>query len=162
VGAWNYLGTIAYTTRRYADAESYFRKALEKDPDSYSPLVNLGGALLALDRTEESLEVNRKAVRAKPDDPLAQSQLGMSYYYLGRYEEAESHLKQAKSLDAGHFTLPQILLASIYERRRDPEAAIRELEDFLKRHPDSDRAPAVRIKIDALRLESTKKDPLPG
>jgi len=45
--AWNYLGTLAYQTKQYQQAEEYFRAALNRDPEAYSPLVNLGGALLA-------------------------------------------------------------------------------------------------------------------
>jgi Flp pilus assembly protein TadD len=161
VEGWNHLGTIAYATRNYAQAERYFRTALEHDPGAYSPTVNLGGALLALGRVEESLDFNRRAVQMKPDDPLAQSQLGMSYYFLGRYDAAESSLKQAKALDPGHFTLPQLLLASILERNANLPGAIRELEDFLKHHPDSERAPSVQMQVERLRarLRDTKAPP---
>lgn len=149
--AWNRLGIIAYQSRRYQEAEEYFRKALEQEPGSFPPLVNLGGALLSLGRFGEALEVNRRAARMKPDDPLAQSQLGMSYYMLEEYDRAEAALRLAKTLDPGHFTLPQLLLADIYERRKDLEAAALELESFLKLHPDSPRAPEVRARIETLR-----------
>lgn len=148
---WNRLGTIAYQSRRYDEAEEHFRKALEQEPGSFPPLVNLGGALLSLGRIGESLEVNLRAARMKPDDPLAQSQLGMSYYMLEDYERAEAALKLAKTLDPGHFTLPQLLLADIYERRNNLEAAVLELESFLKLHPDSPRVPDVRARLDGLR-----------
>lgn len=162
VEGWNHLGTIAYTTRNYADAEKYFRTALEHGPDAYSPTVNLGGALLSLGRIEESLDLNRRAVRMRPDDPLAQSQLGMSYYFLGRYDEAESSFKQAKALDPAHFTLPQLLLAAILERKGNFTGAIEELEDFLRYHPDSDRAPSVRKQIEGLRVRMPGAKAQPG
>ncbi len=153
VGAWNHLGTVAYTSRRHEDAERYFRIALSKDPGAYEPLVNLGGTLLALDRVAESTEINQQAVRMRPDDPLAHSQLGQSYYFSGEFEQAEVQLRHARSLDPGHFTLPQLLLAAIYERRGDYRGVIRELEDFLTLHPDSERAPLVRERLDAARRQ---------
>lgn len=156
VECWNHLGTIAYTTRKYAEAEKYFRIALEHDAGAYSPTVNLGGTLLSSGRFEESLDLNRQAVRMMPDDALAQSQLGMSYYFLGRYDEAESNLKQAKALDPAHFTLPQLLLAAIFERKGNLPGAVEELEDFLRRHPDSDRAPSVRSEVESLRARLKK------
>jgi tetratricopeptide (TPR) repeat protein len=159
--AWNHLGTIAYLTRKYEEAEKYFRKALEQEPEAFAPLVNLGGTLLSLQRIEEALDVNQHAVRLKPDEPLAQSQLGMSYYYLGRYDQAEASLKQAKSLDPGHFTMPQLFLAEIYERTKNVPAAIRELESFLKLHPDSPRAPSIRGKLEALRKSQADHRPPP-
>jgi len=151
VEAWNFLGTIAYTSRRYRDAETYFRQALEQDADAYSPLVNLGGALLSLGRFDEALPLNQRAVSMRPDDPLAHSQLGQNYYFLGRYDDAEPPLRRAKALDPGHFTFPQIVLAAIYERRNDMPSVIRELEDFLQRHPDSDRADPMRIKLKQIK-----------
>ena len=74
--AWNHLGTIAYQSGEYETAEKHFREALRHDPDSYAPLVNLGGALLSLNRVEEALTINLEAVKERPDDALAHSQLG--------------------------------------------------------------------------------------
>jgi tetratricopeptide (TPR) repeat protein len=142
--AWNQLGTIAYQTRDYPQAETYFREALKQDPEAYAPLVNLGGALLALNRFEESLEINRAAVKATPGDALAHSQLGKSCFYLGRLDEAETHLKRAKALDAAHFSYPQVYLIEIYARRNQISASIAEMEEFLRLHPDSEWAPRIR------------------
>lgn len=124
--AWNYLGTISFQAGAFPDAERYFREALKHDGNAFDPLVNLGGTLLALRRYEGSLTVNLQAVKARPNDALAQSQLGQSYFYLGQLEEAETHLKQAKALDPAHFSLPQIVLAAIYRRRGNYAAAIKE------------------------------------
>lgn len=134
--AWNRLGTLAYMNQHFAEAEGFFRKSLECDPRSYSPLVNLGAALLAQGRLSEALEVNRRAVQARPNDPLAQSQLGQCYFIVGEMEKAEKRLLQAKTLDPAHFSYPQLVLAEIYRRRGDNTAVVRELEEFLVQHPD--------------------------
>ncbi|MBI1791293.1 MAG: tetratricopeptide repeat protein, partial [Acidobacteria bacterium] len=52
VAAWNHLGTLAYQTRHYPKAETYFRRALTHDPRAFEPLVNLGGVLLTLGKLE--------------------------------------------------------------------------------------------------------------
>ncbi len=149
--AWNNLGTIAYHSRRYAEAEHYFREALKQESDAYSPLVNLGGALLSQGKIEESLEINLQAVRARPDDTLGQAQLGQSYYYLGRFDEAAKHLSQAKQLDPSHFSYPQLVLAEIYRRQGRHPAFISELEEFLEFHPDSKEAPEIRNLLQKAR-----------
>ena len=64
--AWNFLGTISYQTQRYAEAEQYFRKALEADATAYEPIVNLGGVLLTLNRPDEAYDYNLRAVLQKP------------------------------------------------------------------------------------------------
>jgi tetratricopeptide (TPR) repeat protein len=135
-GAWNNLGTIAYQTRQFEKAEGHFRRALQEDPEAYEPAVNLGGVLLTLQKTDEALNYNQYSALMRPNDALANSQLGMNYFYLGDLERAVKYLKTAKELDPGHFSHPQLLLAEIYRRRQDPQAAAAEIEDFRKHHPD--------------------------
>ncbi len=149
--AWNHLGTISYQTRRYAEAEEYFRKALEADPDAYEPLVNLGGVLVTLDRPSEAWSFNLNAVLRRPNDALAQSQLGMTYFGLGKLDLAERYLLEARRLDAGHFSHPQLLLAEIYLRRNLKSKAAEQLEDFLKHHPDWPQMEQMRSAISKLR-----------
>ena len=149
--AWNHLGTIAYQSRQFKDAENYFREALKQDPDAYPPLVNLGAAQFALGQLEQSLGTNRRAVETRPNDPLAHSQLGSSCLYLDRLDEAEEHLREAKALDPSHFSYPQITLAQVYERKRDYPGVVRELEEFLKLHPDSPRAPEINKSLEKAR-----------
>jgi tetratricopeptide (TPR) repeat protein len=149
--AWNHLGTIAYQSGQYHEAEADFRKALAADPESYAPLVNLGGVLINLAQWNDALEYNRRAVLANPKDPLANSQLGMAYFFSGQMTLAEKYLTIAKQLDPAHFSHPQLLLAEIHLRRNEPQAAADELEDLLKRHPDLPNAAKVRDEIARLR-----------
>jgi tetratricopeptide (TPR) repeat protein len=121
--AWNHLGTIAYQTGRYVEAEADFRKGLAADPDAYAPLVNLGGVLINLGKWDEAIEYNRRAVLASPNDALANSQLGTVYFYTGDLDSAQKHLTTAKQIDPTHFSHPQILLAEIHLRRNEQEAA---------------------------------------
>lgn len=145
--AWNQLGTIAYQTGEYAEAEQDFRRALEADAEAFEPLVNLGGVLLNLERPQEALRYNQSAVERRPNDALANSQLGMSWFYSGNPGQAERYLAAAKRLDPAHFSQPQLLLAEIYLRRNERAAAIGELEDLLRRHPDAARATQIRATI---------------
>ncbi len=155
--AWNRLGTIAYLSARYQQAEEYFREALKQDPEEYSPLVNLGGALLSEGKFKESLSVNERAVQLRPGDALAHSQLGQSYFQLGELDQAEKHLKQAIALDPNHFSFPQLFLVGIYVRRRQFDAAVAEINQFLKLHPDSKQAPQMRKALEEVRSQSAPK-----
>jgi tetratricopeptide (TPR) repeat protein len=149
--AWNNLGTIAYQSGEYETAEKHFREALRHDPDSYAPLVNLGGTLLSLNRVQEALSINLEAVKERPDDALAHSQLGQSYFRVGQIEPAETHLKQAKALDVRHFSFPQLVLAQIYAHKEDSMAMVAELEEFLQYHPDSKLAVGVSQALEKVR-----------
>ena len=145
--AWNELGTIAYQTRNYARAEECFREALHQDPQSYEPLVNLGGVLVTLNRTDEALTYNIYAVLVRPNDALAQSQLGMSYFQARNFDLAMKHLELARQLDPAHFSCPQLTMAEIHLRHGDRRAAADDLEDFLRYHPDWPTAAKMRESI---------------
>ncbi len=149
--AWNTLGTIAYQSKDFVSAEKYFRQALRQDPDNYSPLVNLGGTLLSMQRAREALDYNIRAAIARPNDPLANSQLGMNYFALGKLSEGARYLRRAVELDPAHFSCPQLYLARIYEQMGNFDGAAGELEQFLKYHPDWPNAAALRAAITTLR-----------
>lgn len=144
VAAWNNLGTIAYQTARYRDAEKHFRTALRYEPGAYSPVVNLGGALLALNEFKAALKYNLYALKLRPDEALPNSQLGLNYYYLGDPDRAIKYLTAARKIDPNHFSQPQLTLGKIYASRGDTENAVRELRDYVKRYPDSPYAEGVR------------------
>ncbi len=151
VAAWNHLGTIAYQSAEYESAEKYFREALKHEPGAYSPVVNLGGTLLSLNRYQEALKYNEFAVSQRPDDALANSQMGLNYFFLGDDDKALEYLRTAKRIDPAHFSHPQLVLAQIYARRGDPKSAAGELRDFLARHPDASNADSVRAWLEKLR-----------
>jgi len=151
VAAWNELGTIAYVSKRYGDAERYFRKALELDPGGFAPSVNLGGVLLNLSRPTEALKYNTFALGLRPSDALANAQMGINYFLLAEFDRAIPFLKEAKRRDPAHFSHPQLTLADIYIRRGEWNAAIAELEDFLARHPDAEQSPKIREQLESLR-----------
>jgi|DewCreStandDraft_4_1066084.scaffolds.fasta_scaffold04958_2 Flp pilus assembly protein TadD len=149
--AWNFLGTIAYQTQRYDDAEKYFLRALEADQNAYEPVVNLGGVYVTTGRFDEAWKYNLNAVLRRPNDALANSQLGMTYFGLGRYDLAEKYLLEAIRLDPAHFSHPQLTLAEIYIRRGEGMRAADVLDDFLRRHPDNPARDSIRSVISKLR-----------
>jgi tetratricopeptide (TPR) repeat protein len=148
--AWNTLGTIAYQSAKYDRAEECFRESLAQDPQSYEPLVNLGGVLVTVHKLDEAMEYNLKAVLTRPNDPLANSQLGMTYYLLKQDDLATKYLERARDLDPASFTYPQLLLSEIHFRQGDRGAAAQVLEDFLSRHPDWPQAAKLREMIAGL------------
>lgn len=157
--AWNVLGTIAYQRQQYADAEADFRRALDANPESFEALVNLGGVLINLRELEDARKYNSEAVRRRPKDALANSQLGIASYYLGSQEQALKYLKIAKRLDPAHFSQPQRLLAEIYVQRKEGELAAAELEDLLKQHPDIADAADIKARIAELRDKQNARLP---
>ena len=149
--AWNELGTIYYQTQQFPKAEECFREALRQDPQAFEPLVNLGGVLVTEHKLDEAWRYNGFAVLARPDDALANSQMGLTYFEMGSYDLAVQRLERARKLDPAHFSHPQLVLAEIHLRRGEKAAAAEALEDFLAHHPDWPQAARVREEIAELR-----------
>jgi len=145
--AWNALGVIAFQNGDDSRAQAFFRHSLDADPAAFEPLVNLGSALLKAGSSADALPFNQRAVQDRPDDALANAQLGMNYFKLGRFDDAEPYLLAAKRLDRAQFSQPQVFLAEIYARRGNRAAAIRELEDVLEIRPDGPLSPSIRRNL---------------
>jgi len=145
--AWNELGTIAYQTQHFDRAEECFLQALDQDPKAYEPLVNLGGVEVTLHKTDRALDYNIYAVLTRPNDALANSQLGQTYFQAGNDDLALKYLEIARRLDPAHFSHPQLVMAEIHLRRKQRAAAASDLEDFLKFHPDWPKAAEMRRSI---------------
>lgn len=149
--AWNDLGVLANQHRDFERAEQYFREALDVKPDAFAPLVNLAGVLLAQRKLPEATRLNARAVAERPDDALANAQLGLCYFYLREEGLALKYLIEAKRLDPGHFTHPQAFLAEIHTRNGRLEAAIRELEDLAARYPGTETGMRAQSAAEKLR-----------
>lgn len=144
---WNLLGVIAFQTGDDDRAEALFRKSLAADPESFEPLVNLGGVLVKKKLFQDALQYNQRAVRDRPEDALANAQLGITYFKLDQLDQAEQYLLAAKRLDPAHYSQPQIFLSDIYVRRGNRRAAIQELEDVLALRPDGPLAESIRHNL---------------
>jgi len=145
--AWNALGVIAFQTGDDGRAEVLFRTSLAADPGAFEPLVNLGGVLLKENAADAALPFNQRAVRDRPEDALANAQLGKNYFKLDQLDQAEQYLLAAKRLDPAHFSQPQLFLADIYARRGNRAAAIQELEDVLALRPDGPLSDSIRRNL---------------
>ena len=155
--ALNNLGTIYYRKHDFVAAKDLFERALKANPDSFVGRVNLGGALLGLGQFDRALAENTKAAAQRPTDSLAQAQLGLSFFYLRRLDDALPHLKQAKQADPFSPALPGLFLAMIHESMGNTSAAIAEYAEFLKMHPNHAASTNVERKLAALKGRTEKQ-----
>jgi tetratricopeptide (TPR) repeat protein len=87
----------------------------------------------------------------RPNDALANSQLGLTYFMVNNFDLAVKYLEIARRLDPAHFSRPQLVLAEIHLRRGENAAAADAMEDFLRYHPDYPTAAKMREVIGKLR-----------
>src|SRR5512145_972414 len=77
---------------------SFFRKALEHDPENIDVLVYLGDTFSKRGMTVDGREIDKRLVRICPEEPTFYYNLACSYSLLGQLEQAFSALEKAIQL----------------------------------------------------------------
>src|SRR5262249_11374702 len=76
-----------------------YRLALQLDPRHFWGRFRLGRCLLALDESQEAVEVLSGCIALRPDSPWALSARGLAYALRWQQPEAMTDLERALSLD---------------------------------------------------------------
>ncbi len=96
---YNALGGLYYDLRRLPEAASTFRRALEVGPNDARTYLNLGAVLVEMGDFDRAIEMFDRSSTITPTG-LALSNLGTTYYRLGRFADAATAFQAALRLDA--------------------------------------------------------------
>lgn len=88
---------------------------------------------------ERDMEAAKAAVKAKPRDAGAHTDLGGVYFRMGDYDDAEIEFKRALSLNK-LYLIAQFNLAMVYKAKGETDLAVKELNALLKKYPGDDTA----------------------
>lgn len=114
-------GVSRWTKDKNAEiANLYYLKALEYDPDNYSPYFWLGVLYkTGYDDIDKALEYTKKANELQPNDPLILRALSDLYYSKGDNDLAKKYATTAVEVDpenaAAHVLLGKILSNQFHE-----------------------------------------------
>ncbi|HOB29576.1 MAG: tetratricopeptide repeat protein [Dethiobacteria bacterium] len=93
--ALNTLGIILTQKEDYRQAEHYFKRATEEDPELEEAWFNLGATFYNLRRYREAAEAFEKAGGLAGEDWEIDLYLGRAQSYLGQHQEAVKSLQRA-------------------------------------------------------------------
>lgn len=94
------LGSVNEALRRPVEAERHFREAMAGNRDrSPEARYHFGRFLMREARAGEAVGVLAPAAKLFPRYELVRFELGRAYYQTGRFEEAETELAAAPSLE---------------------------------------------------------------
>lgn len=99
----------------------------------------LTGPTTPRNELENRILTAKSLIQKNPEDVNAHIELGAAYIDWGRYDSAETELKEALRL-APASADAHYLLALTYDSRKNSEAAIRELKIAVKQNPAMDIA----------------------
>jgi len=142
------IGRELYAKKRYEDSIPFFFKAAEVNPKSATSFYFLGAALFHLDDSyhKASLTSLNQAYNLAPASIQILWYLGKVERTMGKYENAEKHLLQAKKLSVNNVPEIHKELAQLYsDNLKKYKEAAEELELYLK-HSKSSDADSKKIK----------------
>jgi len=168
------LGIAYQQIGRYSDAETQFRLAHNLRPKSTSPLVHLGSLYLEQaeggknpdtpqqEILEKARDVLQKSIGLNSGDAFARYLLGVAYYRLGAYGDAENILTRALDLDPLISDI-RLALANVYIRTQDWSKALGQLDTYLKDNPRSaNRENVLSTRTKVAEIAGRVKNQSPG
>jgi tetratricopeptide (TPR) repeat protein len=89
-----FSGMMAMSGKRPAEAEKYFRQAVEKDPHTVNYRLQLGHVLYQQEKWAEAAEAYRGAVQLEPDTGSHHGNLAAALMRDGKRDEAVAEAKE--------------------------------------------------------------------
>jgi tetratricopeptide (TPR) repeat protein len=137
------LATLATLTSRqsamYADAITLYQTNIDRNPECWMALHNLGEELAAKGNLEGAIELYRSALRLRSNSAQLENSLGFTLTRIGRPEEGVQHIERAIRLRPD-FTAASLNLASALRRLGRNEEAIRHIKYVLSVEPNNAEA----------------------
>jgi protein O-GlcNAc transferase len=164
-GATDYLisGNEAFKRSDYKQAEIEYRNALKLEPNSSTALNNLGVILNELDKTDEAIDVLRRAIAIDSNNIIAHYTLSRALVRKGDLDGAIAEAKLALAAPKGNEELDAhkaLAQASLMKAKRDNDqealkVAIDEYRYVL--NADSDDPDAHEKLAEALEFSGDKE-----
>ncbi len=158
-------GSLAEQEKHYDQAEQYFHKVLEIDPNNAITLNNLGYMLAdKTNRYQDALKYVRKAVELEPMNGAYLDSLGWIYFKMGEYESAEDNLRKAVERTSTDPTVHDHL-GDLYEKTGRIRLAAAQweisLSEFSKSAPadvEQSEVAKVQKKLEGARVKLAKQE----
>ena len=128
------IGNILESQQHLAEAEPYFRKAIEKDKTSYNEYMALYRLYMAEQKTTEAEDLLKEAIKNNPKSHEYLQRLAYHYGALGRRDDMLNVLAQIKAR-AKDFDAVYRVVGDFYMRIGDAESALREYREGIQKDP---------------------------
>lgn len=133
-----WLSRLDYDAMQFTAAVANARKALSLDPNFMKGYDNLGLCYEALGKYDEAIQTYQEAIRLNRQKPVMSPwpplNLGALLVKLGRWEEAETYLRESLRYDP-KFPQAHYQLGLLLEKQKKDAEAIRELQQAATLNP---------------------------
>jgi tetratricopeptide (TPR) repeat protein len=144
------LGLAQMQLGQWNEAQWAFEEAAKVEPENARAYLGAGSALNEQKSFTAAQKALERSLELRPDSAEAHYELARSLWGLGKWQAAELHVRRAIELNKD-YAGPHALLGNIHIQREDPQAALKEFEEYLRLDPEGNLAPSVRQIIAQLR-----------
>jgi len=148
------LGAVFVEEQKYEEALEPLKKAITINPKAGQSHLALGIALINLDRPADAISELTLAHQIDSKSFRADLYLGMAQLAMEQYDTAEKSLKDALAIGGVEARSAHLYLASLYDKRKQYQLAINELETYLKENPKAANANSIKEAIKKLKAKS--------
>lgn len=138
----------------YTNLETLWADTLEKNPESWMPLNNMGLEMARQGRHEEAVGYYERAVAVRPDDALANYNLGTALMEAGRVEESLASFEESFRIEPRRVEARLNKGAALLKLDRPADAAA-EFEAALPSLPED---PLLRVNYGKALAQSGRVD----
>ncbi len=137
--AYNNLGHALLNEKRFEEAVTKLKRAIEINPHYSKPQNNLGNAFSELKKYDEAIQHYRQAIIIEPNYAEAFNNLANAFRQKGQQQEAIAYYKEAIRLN-GEYGEAHFNLGIILSQQSQFEEAIRQYQKALKINPEFTQA----------------------
>jgi tetratricopeptide (TPR) repeat protein len=141
--AYLLLGVAQMQLGEWSNAQWAFEEASKVEPGNARAYLGAGSALNEQKDYAGAQKALQESLELRPDSSEAHYEMARSLWGQGKWQAAEPHARQAIELNKD-YAGPHVLMGNIYLQREDPEAALKEFQEYLRLDPQGSLAPSVK------------------
>ncbi|GJL78918.1 MAG: hypothetical protein NPINA01_19070 [Nitrospinaceae bacterium] len=126
------------------EAIQAYNKSLELEPSHKGARLGLGSVHSKSNRNDLAILEYQKVAKSHPDDPELLFKIALEYWYIQKLPESAEHYRRVIAINPDHMQA-HLNLASVYERMKDWEKAIEEIEISRKLGEETNDKQAIAI-----------------
>lgn len=127
VATYTRMGLVYSEADQRSEAIDSFKKALEMDPKNLPAQLGLGEVYSKMTRNDLAVAEFLKAETLQPENKEILFKIALEYWYDQKLNEASTYYKKILAIDP-EYTQAHLNLISVYEKLKDWEKALKEIE----------------------------------
>ncbi|MBZ5523604.1 MAG: tetratricopeptide repeat protein [Acidobacteriia bacterium] len=144
------MGLADMQLQRWSDAQWAFEEVTKVEPANAEGYLGVGSALNEQKSWAAAQKALEECLGLRTDYAEAHYELARSLSGLGKLEDAVAHAQRAVEIN-DDYASPHALMGNIYLQMEEPEAALKEFQEYLRIEPQGSLAPEAKEMIGKLK-----------